>query len=390
MTEKSSEKGRAEYLADTLDATIGRYHISYKIESLFDKFLVWARYPEKTRMAALSHSPKTALQYNSYEVGNFDMAYGDYQLGKQKVRAIHGPTPTADRLLEGQLDTLKERKGVHLQHNLEHPGFAPGDLVRIRHLRSVEEKYPETFRLLSTPLDGVAWKLRGEAGNYFTDFETPNEFFLKYGHFAFTNEMTKPPERFQDLSGEAHRAQKTTKRDNGFYVGEKNLTDDQFRDAFKYASEGFAGARLADQKRDSRALQVGAQGFIAVGALAKTLKDTGAHPDELLNASFGQACKLDIDRGVVMNVMTRTLFALATGEEIDEAFIAETIGVVVGRAELVSGRTIIIDRYQPLSDALRLIGNHENGTRQAIKSYLAESIGVNLGDLKFESLQSSS
>ncbi|MCP5506578.1 MAG: hypothetical protein H7A38_06825 [Chlamydiales bacterium] len=376
------------YLAEALDETIGKYHWSYKIESLFDKLLVYRSYPDKTAMAVLSHQPDRALDYNSYQVGNFDMAVGDYELEGRKIRAIHGPTPTSDQLLIAQLEAQQQVGGIHLQHNLEHPAFSRGDRVRIEYLLGVEKDFPKTFRLMSTPLDGPAMRLQGESGDYFKSCQTVREFFLKYGTYAFTGRTDTPAEDFGQLEGEAHR-RVDPKKDNGFYLGKEVMSDDQFRLAFECASSAFAGVDLSHEKsRYLRALQVGLQGFLAVGAVVKTLQDAYHTPAEaeeaLLQATFGQACKLDIDRGVILNVMTRVYFQLAAGKPLTEEDISEIIGTVVGRAELVSGRTIIFDRYQPLSDALRLIGANEGAVTEALKRYLSEGFGVEGADLNFQ------
>lgn len=382
--------GTITYLAQALDETIGKYHWSYKIESLFDKLLVYRRFPEKTAMATLSHQPDRALEYNSYRVGNFDMAIGDYELGEQKMRAIHGPTPTSDQLLIAQLEAQKEVGGIHLQHNLEHPAFSRGDRTRIEYLLEVEKTFPKTFRLMSTPLDGPAMRLEGESGDYFASCQTVSDFFLKYGTYAFTGKMGTLPEDFSELKGEAHR-RVDSRGDNGFYLGKEVMSDQQFRLAFRYAAKAFqfvSVTREKEKKRQVRALQVGLQGFLAVGAMVKTLQDAYQTPAEaeegLLKATFGQACKLDIDRGVILNVMTRVYFQLAAGKALSEEDISEIIGTVVGRAELVSGRTIIFDRYQPLSDTLRLIGANEEAVTAALKLYLREGFDVDGTALGFE------
>ncbi|MCB1110621.1 MAG: hypothetical protein KDK64_06525 [Chlamydiia bacterium] len=373
-------------LAEALDTAIGKYHWSYKIETLFDKLLVFSRYPDKTQMAYLSHQPETALDYNSYQVGNHDLAYGDYGLRQKKMRAIFGPTPTGDLLLRTQLEWMREVGGIHLQHNLEHPGFSRGDKERIRYLLGIEQEFPQTFRLFSTPLDGTAWKLRGRAGQYFTDFQTTQEFYLKYGTYAFANRTENPADSFDTLQGNAHRVMEG-KGDNGFYFGKDVLSDEQIRQAFAHASQAFDYVipQNENKKRLSRALQVGVQGFIAVGALIKAIQDSPENREELLNASFGQACKLDIDRGVVLNVMTRVYFELAAGNPIDEEIVSEIMGTVIGRAELVSGRTIISDRYQPLSDALRLLGKNPDQVQHHLRAFLKEGFGVQPEELSFQS-----
>lgn len=383
-----SEKGQSTYLSDAMDDAIGKHHWSYKIESFFDKLLVLVRYPEKTMMSYIGHQPDTALEYNSYKVGNCDMAYGDYSFGGRSMRALLGPTPTGDDLFVAQLDAMQETGGIHLQHNLEHPGFSKGDLKRVQYLMDLEQKYPQTFRLFSTPLDGKAWSLRGEVGEYFKDYKSVEEFFLKFGTFAFTNRLESPVSSFHELQGEAHRKMEG-KGDNGFYIGKDVMTDQQVQLAFKYASEAFDHAEPSNGgcRRLTRALQVGVEGMLAVGAVVKTLKD--AEPDKVeeavWQATFGQACKLDIDRGIVMNVMTRVYFDLIGGKKMSEKSINETIGIVIGRAEMAAGRTIIADRYQPLSDVLRLIGKDELRVKNALRSYMHEAFGVDTpAHLSFE------
>lgn len=375
------EEGQCTFLADALDDTISKHHWSYKIESFIEKLHVLVRYPEKTVAAYLSHDPRTALEYNSYKIGNHDMAYGDYVYGEARMRGYFGPTPTGDMTFVAHLDALKAKGGFHLQHNLEHPGFSRGDLARTQYLMELEKKYPHTLRLFSTPLDGKAWKLKGKEGKYFTDYQTVKEFFLKFGTFAFTNRMENPVSSFRALQGEAHR-QMEGREDNGFYFGKEVISDRQLQLAFAYASEAFAGVdpQAEDKKRLTRALEVGVLGFMAVGAVVKTLEDLPREVAEerLMQATFGQACKLDIDRGIVMNVMTRVYFHLLSGENLTEQAINEIIGTVIGRAEMVSGRTIIADRYQPLSDALRLIGKNERSVKNALRNFLHTGFGVNL------------
>ena len=68
-----------------------------------------------------------------------------------------------------------------------------------------------------------------------------------------------------------------------------------------------------------------------------------------------------------------------------EKSINETIGIVIGRAEMAAGRTIIADRYQPLSDVLRLIGKDELRVKNALRSYMHEAFGVDTpAHLSFE------
>ena len=375
------QTGQCTFLADAMDDTIKKHHTSYKIESLFDKLYVLARYPEKTMMAYISHQPESALEYNSYKIGNHDLAYGDFRYGEAQMHALLGPTPTGDATIIAQLDSMQERGGIHLQHNLEHPGFSMGDLTRTKYLIELEKQYPDTFRLFSTPLDGTAWKLKGKAGDYFKDYKTTRDFFLKFGTFAFTNRLENPACSFDQLHGEAHRRMEGEK-DNGFYIGKDVMSDKQLRLAFECASEAFSGINPEHEKKKrlTRALEVGVEGFIAVGAIVKTLGDLPPEEaqEKLMQATFGQACKLDIDRGIVMNVMTRVYFHLLSGEKLNDQTINEIIGIVIGRAEIVSGRTIIADRYQPLSDALRLIGKDELRVKNALRNYLHRAFGVNI------------
>ena len=83
--------------------------------------------------------------------------------------------------------------------------------------------------------------------------------------------------------------------------------------------------------------------------------------------------------------MTRVYFQMAAGKDLTGDDISEIIGTVVGRAELVSGRTIISDRYQPLSDALRLIGDNQENVQSALQDYIQDGFGVDPRLLNYQS-----
>ena len=70
---------------------------------------------------------------------------------------------------------------------------------------------------------------------------------------------------------------------------------------------------------------------------------------------FGQACKQGIDRGVIINVLTRLYIDGMNGVTIDEEYIKQTVGMVLLRPGMVDDRSMFMDRFEALSDMLHII-----------------------------------
>lgn len=375
-------------------------------------------FPSNAYHSALGHLEP--LKYNSYEHGNADIPVWDYYLGREgervAMRFYLGPGPTGDHLLDAHLNRLEKMKDAgcifELRHNLQHANIL-GEESRLFELLRKEQEHPDTFRLFSTPFDGQAWKMKGA----FQKFSNPSEFCLRYAKYAIADNIHDSHQRIEDIEGDAFRYYRQDwKNDNGFYIGPLVMTDQQFKAAFVHAGKAFQeiyetpqgraywdhtflrkwelakrypvpasyAAKLGiihGKNRMGRMLQIAIQGFIAVGAIIKSLQDAGSQSalEERLNrkldedlkmATFGQACKQDIDRAVVLNVITRLYFQLISGQPITERDVFSIIGTVVARAQLVDHRAILKVRLNPLIDILGFVGQNQDMLKNHLLAYL--------------------
>jgi len=340
------EGKKVTYLAKAMDEALEK-HKKFSFESFKDKALT--------------------------DRGNFDIGVGCFQLGNRSIQAAFGPIHKSDQAFEAHLASLKERGGIHL-----HQGLVDSP----ESLRKLEGKYPSVLRVFSMPLDGITSKLSGKKRDYFLDFKTPEEFLLKYTKFALCNQTEedasyKAP-TIRALTGDSH-LHIAENNDNGFYFSRDVMSTHQFRLGFEKAAQAFTHVDPAqeDKERVAHALQLGAQGFLTVGAIVKTLQDLPVdRRDDFMTATFKQAFERNVDRGIVMNVLTEVYFHLLSGEPLSEDVMKEMIGTVIARAELIVGHEVTLSDYQMLSDLLRMIGADENRVRGALQDYLREGFDV--------------
>lgn len=298
---------------------------------------------------------------------NLHIATGDYCLGGKAIQSSFGPKMHYDAAFKAHLDKVQEEGGIHLQQSVD---------ASIDSLLDLEEKYPDHLRIFATPLRGL------EPEDYFLDYSSIDEFLFKYAKFAVQNQTKEDPTEvaatIRGLSGSSFRRYEK-EGDNGFYIGKNVMNVEAFKLAFEKMGVAFSHVNptIEDKKRLASALQLGTQGFISVGALVKTLQDLPENGREkMMNATFKQSFERDLDRGIVMNVMTEVYFHLLSDQPLREETIQQLIGNVIARAELVLGHKVIMSDYQVLSDLLRLIGSNENQVRTGLKQYLEEGFGV--------------
>ncbi|NGX38085.1 MAG: hypothetical protein K1000chlam2_01256 [Chlamydiae bacterium] len=68
---------------------------------------------------------------------------------------------------------------------------------------------------------------------------------------------------------------------------------------------------------------------------------------------LGQACKQDIDRGVILNVITMLRFDKLANKPLTRERLNQIVGIVLLRAGMVDDRAILANRYAVLSNYLR-------------------------------------
>jgi len=303
-----------EKLASSLDAAVKKHHIFKKDNKLHKAFWIFA-HPEKGFNSLFDSLGWTdPLSYNSYRQGNANIRIGAFRVGGMKMHFSLGPTLTADRLFEAHLQHLKNQGQLHLQHDLEFAGEHAEAKRRLEKQR-IADQSSSSMLYMSTPLDGAIWKGRGVFGK------------------------TKSTAMFFD------ELKKYLTEENSFHLPKNLFRDEEVADLLKVTE-----AMFDNSPPNNRAQLLAFETCLAVHAI---LKSTDGKQGD---AFFGQACKQDIDRGVIINVMTILYFDALGGVKLTKERMHQIVGIVLGRPEMVDDRSILTNRYKALSDLLHFIG----------------------------------
>ena len=325
-------------------------------------------------------SKVTPLKARPWLTNNNEITICDYVLNGKKARFYHGPNPVGP-IFKGHLNYLKKKNVYQLHHNLQHRSHG-GEDYRIYELLRYEDQFKNNFRLFSTPMDGKAWSSKDER---FLNFKTPDEFYLTFSKHVIANNLEDSSRNISEINGDAFKYYEIDKsKDNGYYIGKNVLKDSQVRKGLllskditnEIISKGSNKIWLdliktkKGRRRLSQMMQLLFQSILAFGALIKFLKDVeDKKANGVIDSLFSQSCKQDIDRGVVLNVLTRLFFELIAKGSLTEENIKLIIGTVITRAKLVEKRIILEKRYRPLSDLLAFIGENQDVLTKYLKRY---------------------
>lgn len=340
-------------------------------ETVWEK-LVWTfLHPNKTWNSLCGHirAGGMAERYNSFQHGNANIFAGNYHIGNTSIAFSFGPGPTGDRVMEASLQFAKnysKRRTLHIQQSFEHPGKAGEDLRRRTLLRMAQNN--ETMQLSSMPMDGPAWKLSKEFKHLQGEFSIEGYYSTLQ---SFVNDegdetsLLAPPGYLRmDAQGS---------KDNGFYLPgmaepEIETTINTARSLMKDVTGGNAAwdtlLSLEGPKDQARKGKVCLLTFELLTAMKEVVKiaqklreinQVETELDKQLDATLGQACKQDIDRGIIMNVMMRIAFELHRNGTLDADTISEIVGQVFIRAQMVDRRILFRDRLEGLSDWIAVI-----------------------------------
>ncbi|NGX45676.1 MAG: hypothetical protein K940chlam2_00833 [Chlamydiae bacterium] len=302
----------------------------------------WALFhPQKTFAAFLGNDGDFGKGYNSYENGNANIYLGHYQVGETKMHFYQGPGPTGDRVFEAHLQYLENHGLKQLQHTLEQPGQA-GEAARRLMQLEMAKAHLITMTLIATPLDGPAWKGTGP----FADEMESIEYFDTLQEFV--------------MDGRAHREMPTNPaEDNGFYFPEEVISDSELETAFDFSKWRFTEFEMdslhykaMDSRRQNKARLLAFDTLVSLVVMVNS-----AEGEEMF---FGQACKQDIDRGVVINILSRVFIDGMNGVKIDKTYINQIAGMLHLRPEMVENRAIVMDRFEPLFDMLQILSESPN------------------------------
>lgn len=330
---------------EALDFAVDENHQGYRYDTILDKFTWSMAHPIRTWTKVFSDKE---LEYNACKTGNIYYHTHDLFLGNVKVQNSLGPGITPGNRLRANLQHLaNEKNGIRFEHTLEHLG-RKGEDVRKRKLERIQKEYPEQMRLIGTCLDGDIWSGKGA----FKGLETSKEFHEKLSELLFD----------MDTDGEfAYRRMRANKKeDSGFYF--PMLTSSEVAETLSASEKAFTKLENTDYYKQLMALENGRKRYVKAMDLSfnvmiflKALLKEGKKEEMIIR--LHQACKEDVDRGAIVNVLSALYEDLILSDKkmALESFTAESIGILLMRGLKANDRVIMKDRYEALSDLLHLI-----------------------------------
>jgi hypothetical protein len=123
----------------------------------------------------------------------------------------------------------------------------------------------------------------------------------------------------------------------------------------KKGLETLLGVMFPKGQLSEKARRLGMQSLIAIQGLINLPK--GEH-------FMGQACKQDIDRGVLVNVLTILFMDQLEGKKLTDERIAQILGIVLLRPGLVDDRAILGKRYEALKEVLEYLSKKPEALEQ--------------------------
>ncbi len=296
-------------------------------------------------------------RYIAYKLGNENMWIGDFKVKdvNNNDRTIHfnlGPSVASDPLFKAQLEYQKNEGMQHLQHTLESKS-KKGEKARLISQRDLATSKPDTFKLIGSTLDG---DIR-EGKDKFADIKSVKGFH----------------ESLKELMEGQEKMPVDMKEYKGFATGLTNEEMDETLNASQAALQAifgkgtFASSDEETNARLSRAMNLVVTGFLDIKYLIKF----GANGNTK-NATMGQACKQDFDRGPSVNADTIIFVQLINNGGLKWKDAKQLIGILM-RALTVDGRLMNRDRLEGWIDLLRIIGSNEKAFVEQLQSFAGKT-----------------
>lgn len=367
-------------IADVLQSAV-RAHRQINSDTPLNTLFTKIAYPDRGLGSFLGNFEKTGSDYNSYELGNINSTGYEFDFvseGKTKKISFHyGPGPQSDGLFKAEAQLFERVKlpgPLYIQVNLQKETGSEGKRSEL--LATMHDE-TENFRLITLSMDGTAWRAKGPFQQYLGGDHTIGKYCQSYLKHITDKGHHRCPSNSEGSTN------------HGFYIPSDLLDDDELENAIKAVSEGL-GAEVNISGDDIqryeilRGIQLCIQTALTLRLLFLSTKDMDhscAYPEynEILDrelkdiiqkAYFGQACKQDIDRGVAANILTRLFAMRLGGQKITKKVVEETVGAVIGRAQIVDHRAILLDRIIPALAALDLVSNNERPFIDSLKKYV--------------------
>lgn len=280
-----------ERLANALDYAVDEC-TTFQKENLWGKVLWTLAHPQRAANSFFEHVGWShPLAYNSYQHGNANIRIGAFEVNGQKIHFVLGPTATCDRLFTAHLQHLRETK----------KGVHAQHSIESPWHKNEEARRQEQLRI---------------ADHY------KDEAICTLGHIEDKGDCPNLEE-------------------HGIHLP-KNFTKAQAQEINILAAEMFGD----DSRLSNKARRLGLQTLVAIQGILNMPEGEN---------SMGQACKQDIDRGVLVNILTILFMDQLAGKPLTDERIAQMVGIVLLRAGMVEDRRILEKRYEALSELLHFI-----------------------------------
>jgi hypothetical protein len=288
---------------------------------------------------------------------NENMWIGDIQVGDKNIRLNLGQSFVKEPIGEAQLEYQKNNNQYHIQHTLEDPS-KKSENKRIRQHSELFNKY-ENSKVIASTINGDIRKGKGA----FATITSVTDFHTKLLNMLGGPEIPKTKGFF-----------------NGFVTG---LTSEQIKETIAASKEAFQtifGEERFDvndkkaQERYRNAMLLGFTGFLAI----KNLLAFGNDPNKPQNATMGQACAEDIDRGPIVNGTMIAFVQMIAKDKFQGQDAAQILGILLMRGMASAGRVMNRDRVGVFADLFDLIdqakkGDGPNGFVKRLKEFAGEA-----------------
>jgi len=331
-------------------------------------------------------------EYNSYEHWNMNFKMGDFMFGSQKIGTFFGPGPgtRSDEVVQAEMDLLDHvsKPILRTQVTLESPQ-KQHEQVRRNEILQFDKR--NKVWTAAGHLDGKIYKGKKE----FKEIQSTRDFIEKVrqasdDHFN-RNAVFDAGSKEKSISKE-----EVTRGEDAFTAALSQFESSDHWKKLKSKKEK-GNARL------SKALSLGLQSFLNMRILSnmyrkltsnksQVLKELDQELDRLkVESNFCVACKQNIDRGLIMNILLRLYVEALSGQPLTPEKVHEIVGYTLLRAGIVDGRALIRNRLEALYDFLSLIGNNQKILIDSLRTYLAseeqgknDDTMMNPGFYKFE------
>lgn len=312
--------------------------------------------------------------YNSYEHGNLEQMAGIFELNNHKMAFFHGPGLGQDREIDcAFLEAQRKFGAMHWQHSLENTEHK-GEKTRLDAQSSMAEHFNDTMVFSSSQFDGPAekgFKIDAKAGDFI------DQYYERLSDLLGLNDET----------ASYHSMPKVNEKDNGFTFDSNIMSTDDISGAHQNAQQAMIEAtkdnahwKSLNTERKAKVLLASFEVFAKLKTLL-TLMNKQTEQKELNTSS--EACKQDIDRGIILNVLTQVCIALLQQQPLSSEQEDFLTGMTFSRSIMVDSRAILRKRFEAIPDFLKVVGQSKQ-SQDSFTQVLKDYLGTDANDLHFE------